>query len=100
MENLSIDDFIRIEEYLSKKLDESCALFKILIVNKTSSGQQLSRDEFERIKRDARQQVKNLFREVSFESKLAMFIERIVKFDLLEILASDKNSMKSVSVKY
>ena len=58
-----MDHFIRIEEYLSKKLDESCALFKILIVNKTSNGQQLSRDEFERIKRDARQQVKNLFRE-------------------------------------
>ena len=63
MEHLSFDDFIRIEEYLSKKLDESCALFKIIIVNKTSNGQPLSRDEFQRINRDARQQVHDLFRE-------------------------------------
>ena len=60
MENLSIDDFIQIEEYLSKKLDESCGLFKKLIVTKVN-GQSLSTDELKLIHRDARLQVNDLF---------------------------------------
>ena len=52
MEHLSIDDFVRVEGYLSKKLEEACSLFKKLIktkIFKTSNGQLLSRDELERI---------------------------------------------------
>ena len=51
MEHLSIDDYIRVEEHLSKKLDEACGEFKKLIVTKTSNGQPLSRDQFQRIYR-------------------------------------------------
>ena len=62
MEHLSIDDFIRVEEHLSKKLEEACGFFKIIIVTKID-GQPLSRDQFERINRNARQLVKDLFEE-------------------------------------
>ena len=66
MEHLSIDDFIRVEGHLSKKLDQACGEFKKLIVTKvceTFNGQPLSRDEFERIYRDARKQVEDIFTE-------------------------------------
>ena len=63
MEHLSIDDFIRVEEHLKKKLDEACVLFKKLIVTKTSNERQLSSDKLERIDQEARQQVKDIFEE-------------------------------------
>ena len=64
MEHLSIDDFIRVEEHLSKKLEEACGLFRKLIlvgVCYTFNGQPLSRDQFDRIYVDAREFVKDLF---------------------------------------
>ena len=64
MEHLSIDDFIRVEEYLSKKLEEACSEFNKLIVTKTCetfNGQPLSRNQFQRIYQIARQFVKDLF---------------------------------------
>ena len=66
MEHLSIDDFIRIEEHSTKKLDEACGLFKKLIVTEvceTFNGQPLSRDQFQRIYGNARQQVEDIFTE-------------------------------------
>ena len=51
MEHLSIDDYIRVEEHLAKKLTEACGEFKKLIATKTSNGQPLSRDQFQRFYR-------------------------------------------------
>ena len=55
MEHLSIDDFILVEEHLSKKLKEACGLYRLIVtkVCETFNSQPLSRDEFERIYRDA-----------------------------------------------
>ena len=64
MEHFSIDDFIRVEEHLTKKLTESCSEFNKLIMTKTCetfNGQLLSRDQFQRIYQNARQFVKDLF---------------------------------------
>ena len=64
MEHLSIDDFVRVEEYLSKKLEEACSEFNKLIVTKTCetfNGQPLSRNQFHRIYQHARQLVDDLF---------------------------------------
>ena len=64
MANLSIDDFIRVEEHLSKKLTEACGLFKILIairICEQFNGQPFSRGQFQQIYRGARQLVKDIF---------------------------------------
>ena len=64
MEHLSIDDFIRVEKHLSKKLTEACGEFKKYIMTKiceTFNGQPLSRYQFQRIYQNARQFVKDLF---------------------------------------
>ena len=64
MEHLSIDDFIRLEEHLTKKLTEACGEFNKLIMTKiceTFNGQVLSRDQFQLIYQSARQFVKDLF---------------------------------------
>ena len=63
---MSIDDFIRVEEHLSKKLEEACGLFRKLILFEvcyTFNGQPLSRDQFERIYREAGQIVEFIFKE-------------------------------------
>ena len=49
---MSIVDFIRVEEHLSKKLNEACGLFKNFVVIgicETFNGQPLSRAQFQRI---------------------------------------------------
>ena len=64
MEHLSIDDFIRVEDHLSKKLEEACGEFKKFIVTVIClrfNGQPFSRDQFQRIYVDAREFVKDLF---------------------------------------
>ena len=64
MEHLSIDDFIRVEEHLSKKLEEACSEFNTHIATKiceTFNGQPLSRNQFQRIYQNARQFVRDLF---------------------------------------
>ena len=60
MERLSIDDFIRVEEHLSKKLKEACGEFKMFVVTEVCEsfdGQPLSRDQFGRIYGSAYQRV-------------------------------------------
>ena len=78
MEHLSIDDFIRVEEHLSKKLEEACGFFKKIIVTKIN-GQPLSSDQFERINRNARQLVKDLFEEDCLEECFPNFGPVIIK---------------------
>ena len=64
MEHLSIDDFIRVEEHLSKKLTEACGLYKFIVTKicENFNEQPLSRDKFERFYRGACKKVKDLFK--------------------------------------
>ena len=63
---MSIVNFIRVEEHLSKKLNEACGLFRkfILIgICATFNGQPLTRDQFQRIYGNASQRVIDIFQE-------------------------------------
>ena len=64
MEHLSVDDFIRVEEHLSKKLEKVCSESNKLIVTKIYEIYNvlpLSRNQFQRIYQNARQFVRDLF---------------------------------------
>ena len=65
MEHLIIDDFIRVEKHLSKKLTEACGEFKKFVmigICEEFNGQPLSRNQFRRIYRKAYKSVKHLFK--------------------------------------
>ena len=64
MEHLSIDDFIRVEEHLSKKLTEACGLYKFIVTKicETFNEQLLSKNAFQRLYRGACKQVQDLFK--------------------------------------
>ena len=64
MEHLSIDDFIRVEEHLSKKLTEACGLYKFIVTKicENFNEQPLSRNKYERFYQGAHKQVKYIFK--------------------------------------
>ena len=63
MEHLSIDDFIRVEEHLSKKLEDACGFYRHIVtkVSETLNKQPLSRDVFQLIHVNARRVVEEIF---------------------------------------
>ena len=64
MERLSVNDFVRVEEHLSKKLKEACSEFRKFVVIEICerlNGQPFSRNQFESIYRNARERVHDRF---------------------------------------
>ena len=64
MAGLNIHDVLRVEEHLSKKIKEACSEFRKFLVIKVSerlNGQPISRNQFERIYRNARERVHDRF---------------------------------------